>query len=93
MAHNRIGRRIQKTTCKGDYYTRDNHKQSFSISVWGHYDVDQMTRKIRAILETDRFLIDPDSLEYSEFWCSMSIDDFIANGEHSPHRPRKQKEV
>ena len=90
MASNRIGRLIQHTKCSGDFYDSQNRKQPFSVAVWGDYDVNQMTRKIRNILKTDRFLIDPDSIEHSEFWASMPIDKFVDNADKSPHKPRKK---
>lgn len=90
MAGNRIGRLIEQTTCKGTYYTKDNHKQDFQITVWGHYDVNRMTRKVRAILKTDRFLIDPESIEYAECWASMTIDKFYENADKQSHKPRKK---
>ena len=90
MAGNRIGRLIERTTCTGTYYTKDNSKQDFKLSVWGNYDVNQMTRKVRNILKTDRFLIDPDSLTYDEFWASMTLDKFVENADKQPHKPRKK---
>lgn len=90
MAGNRIGRLIEKTTCKGTYYTKDNRKQDFQVSVWGHHDVVRMTRKVRNILQTDRFLIDPESLKYDEFWASMPLEKFVENADKMPHKPRKK---
>ena len=90
MARNRIGRSIATTTCKGEYYASNDQKSPFSVTVYGHYDVSQMTRKVKRILKTDRFLIDPESIEYSEFWCSMPVDKFVELGEHSSHKPEKE---
>ena len=90
MTEKRIGRLIEQTTCKGTYYTKDNHKQDFEITVRGKHDVDRMTRKVRNILKTDRFLIDPDSIEHTEFWASMPTDKFVELADKLPHKPRKK---
>lgn len=92
MAHNRIGRLIQTTRCKGEYYDKNNQKWPFDIKVWGKYDVDSMTRKVKTVLKTDRFLINPDTIEHDEFWASMPIDKFVDNADRMPHKPRKEND-
>lgn len=77
MERTRIGRNVKTTKCKGTYYDKNNNKWPFDVTVYGQYDIDQLTRKVGRLLKTNRLLIDPESIEYDSFWASMPVDKFV----------------
>ncbi len=74
MAHNRIGRRITKTKCKGEYYNEQNKKLPYEIVLWGDFNLDVATRRVAKQLGTERHMIE--SIEYESYYASMPLETF-----------------
>lgn len=74
MAHNRIGRTIVKTKCRGMYYNENQEKLPYDIVLWGDYDLDKATRKVSKKLGTERHIIE--SIEYESYYASMPLETF-----------------
>lgn len=85
MSNSRIGRNVETTSCKGEYYDKNFKKWPFEIKVFGHYDLDHMVKKVRAVLETDHFIIEPDSIVHESFWASMPIESFVEQADKTYH--------
>lgn len=85
MANTRIGRNVETTKCKGEYYDANFKKWPFEVKVYGRYTITKLARKVRNILKTDNFMIDPDSVEYESFWASMPIEQFVELADKTEH--------
>lgn len=92
MEKTRIGRNVQTTKCKGEYYDKNFKKWPFEITVYGNYTIELLARKVRRILETDNFIINPDSVEHSSFWASMPIEKFVELADKTNHDISDDKE-
>lgn len=80
MAEKRIGRRIKKTTCKCKVVNADKSISETTVVLFGHLSLDRAQNAARRELGNNRVLVE--SVEYSDFYCSMTVKDFIKYGEH-----------
>ena len=78
MAEKRIGRRVKKTTCKCSVVEADNSISKVEVELYGNLTLDRAQNAVRKKLKNTRVLVE--SVSYSDFYCSMSVEDFIKYG-------------
>lgn len=78
MAEKRIGRSIKTTICTCKIVNDDMSISDEEVKVSGKLSLDRAQNAVRKMLNNPKVLVE--SVKYEEFYCSMSIDEFIAHG-------------
>lgn len=74
MARTSISRTIIKTICEVTYYDENNERYNETITVYGNYDIEHVTKPLSEIIGTNRLIVE--SIKHQSFYARMSMEAF-----------------